>query len=60
MISKNKKIVSISMTPERYKALKTIAVQNDLQLSDLLVAAGTITNIKEIKKHIDSAGATVK
>ncbi len=46
------------MGKDQYKNFKKLAVEHDMQLSELLVTAGTITPIDQIKQTLtDNAGA---
>ncbi len=51
VIQKRKRVL-ITMDTNIYKALKKLAIDNDLRLSDLLVAAGTAMPIQTIKEHL--------
>lgn len=52
-LNKDKKQVAISMPISKYKELKKLAVDHDMSLSQLLVTAGTVTNIGIIKKNLE-------
>jgi hypothetical protein len=51
-VKSNKKRVLISLPIEKYREWKKLAVDNDFQLSDYLLAAGTLFETKNIKRFI--------
>lgn len=60
-LKQGKKQVTISMPISKLKEFKKLAIDHDMTLSQLLTTAGTITEVEDVKKYLDTGGAaTIK